>query len=73
MEDELVTSIPGFDVVIAGTEPITDRVMDKARGLRLISRVGVGPETLSTRVVLAFSPLLRSLLEIGIRWQRCLG
>ena len=73
MEDELVTSIPGFDVVIAGTEPITDRVMDKARGLRLISRVGVGPETLSTRVVLAFSPLLRRLLEVGMRWRKRLG
>ena len=41
-EVELVTLIPGFDFLIAGTEPITDRVMDAAHGLRLISRVGVG-------------------------------
>ena len=41
-EDELVSLVPGFDVLIAGTEPITERVMEAARQLRLISRVGVG-------------------------------
>jgi len=41
-EDELVSLIPGFDVLIAGTEPITERVMDAGSRLRLISRVGVG-------------------------------
>ena len=41
-EDELVSLVPGFDVLIAGTEPITERVMVAAPQLRLISRVGVG-------------------------------
>ena len=40
-EDELVELVPGFDVLIAGTEPITERVMEAGQ-LRLISRVGVG-------------------------------
>ena len=41
-EDELADMIGGFGVAIAGTEPITARVMDAAPHLRLISRVGVG-------------------------------
>ena len=41
-EVELVSLVPGFDVLIAGTEPITERVMEAADRLRLISRVGVG-------------------------------
>jgi D-3-phosphoglycerate dehydrogenase / 2-oxoglutarate reductase len=31
-----------FDVLIAGTEPITDEVMGQGKNLKLISRVGVG-------------------------------
>lgn len=31
-----------FDVLVAGTEPITARVMEYARNLKLISRVGIG-------------------------------
>jgi D-3-phosphoglycerate dehydrogenase len=30
-----------FDVLIAGTEPITQRVMAQAKCLKLISRVGI--------------------------------
>ncbi len=41
-EDELAVMAAPFEVLIAGTEPITDRVMAAAPGLRLISRVGVG-------------------------------
>ena len=41
-EAELVRLIPGFDILIAGTEPITERVLEAALPLRLISRVGVG-------------------------------
>jgi D-3-phosphoglycerate dehydrogenase len=41
-EAELVSLIPGFEVLIAGTEPITERVLEAALQLRLISRVGVG-------------------------------
>lgn len=41
-EDELAEMIGDFDVVVAGTEPITDKVMANARNLKLISRVGIG-------------------------------
>lgn len=41
-EDELAEMISDFDVLIAGTEPITDKVMGRASKLKLISRVGIG-------------------------------
>ena len=41
-EDELAEMVSDFDVLIAGTEPITEKVMSCASKLRLISRVGIG-------------------------------
>jgi len=41
-EDELTEMVGDSEVLIAGTEPITARVMDAAPKLRLISRVGIG-------------------------------
>src|SRR6185312_12743798 len=41
-EEELAVMAADFGVLIAGTEPITARVMDAAPQLKLISRVGVG-------------------------------
>jgi D-3-phosphoglycerate dehydrogenase / 2-oxoglutarate reductase len=41
-EDELAEMAVDFDVLIAGTEPITERVMARASKLQLISRVGIG-------------------------------
>ena len=41
-EDELADLVTDFDVVIAGTEPITKKVMTRASKLKLISRVGIG-------------------------------
>ncbi|KOR32791.1 hypothetical protein TI05_05070 [Achromatium sp. WMS3] len=41
-EDELANMVKDFDAIIAGTEPITERVMDCAKNLKLISRVGIG-------------------------------
>lgn len=41
-EEELAEMISDFDVLIAGTEDITDAVMEKASKLKLISRVGIG-------------------------------
>lgn len=41
-EDELAEMVTDFDVLIAGTEPITERVMSRASKLKLISRVGIG-------------------------------
>ena len=41
-EDELAEMVIDFDVIIAGTEQITAKVMDRASNLKLISRVGIG-------------------------------
>jgi D-3-phosphoglycerate dehydrogenase len=41
-EHELADMIGGFDAVVAGTEPITDTVMARGDRLKLISRVGIG-------------------------------
>jgi len=41
-EDELAEMVTDYDVIIAGTEPITAKVMDNATNLKMISRVGIG-------------------------------
>ena len=41
-EEELLEIVADFDVIIAGTEQITSRVMDRASNLKMISRVGMG-------------------------------
>jgi len=41
-ENELAEMVTDFDVIIAGTEPITKKVIDAATNLKMISRVGVG-------------------------------
>lgn len=41
-EDELLDLVSDFDVIVAGTEKISDKVMDKAGNLKMISRVGIG-------------------------------
>jgi len=41
-ENELAEMIGDAEVLIAGTEPITKKVMERAKHLKLISRVGIG-------------------------------
>lgn len=41
-EQELAGLATDVDVIIAGTEPITDYVMERAPKLKMISRVGIG-------------------------------
>ncbi len=41
-ENELAELIGGFDILIAGTEPITEKVLARAADLKFISRVGIG-------------------------------
>ena len=41
-EQELAELVGDFDVLIAGTEPITEKVIKAAKRLKLISRVGIG-------------------------------
>ena len=48
-ENELAEFIPEYDVVIAGTEPITDYVLSKAKKLKLISRVGIGLDSVDLK------------------------
>jgi len=40
--DELAEMVTDFDVIVAGTEQITSKVMNSASNLRMISRVGIG-------------------------------
>ena len=41
-EEQLADLVTDFEVIVAGTEKITDKVMARATQLKLISRVGVG-------------------------------
>jgi D-3-phosphoglycerate dehydrogenase len=41
-ESDLANLISDFDIVIAGTEPITEKVLSRANRLKLIARVGIG-------------------------------
>ena len=51
--DELEEMIGDVDVLIAGTEPITAEVMDRAKRLRLISRVGIGLDSVDLQAARA--------------------
>ena len=46
-ENELAEMVTDFDVIIAGTEPITKKVMDSASNLKMISRVGIGLDSVN--------------------------
>ena len=41
-ESELINLVGECEVIVAGTEAITDKVMSEAKNLRMISRVGIG-------------------------------
>ena len=45
-ENQLAELVGDFDVLIAGTEPITEKVLSKAPKLKLISRVGIGLDSI---------------------------
>ena len=42
VESEMMALVEEADAIIAGTEPITERVLERAKRLKIISRVGVG-------------------------------
>ena len=52
-ENELVEIIAPYEVLIAGTEPITERVLEQAKNLRLIARVGIGLDSVALRAAKA--------------------
>lgn len=47
IEDELIHMIGDIEVVIAGTEPITAKVIKSALNLKHIARVGVGLDNIN--------------------------
>ena len=49
-EDELAEMISDYSILIAGTEPITEGVLNKASKLKLISRVGIGLDNINLLV-----------------------
>lgn len=61
-EAELAEMAADFDVLIAGTEPITERVLSAAKRLKLISRVGIGLDSVdllcaeSRGIAVAYTP-----------------
>jgi phosphoglycerate dehydrogenase-like enzyme len=44
-EEELITELADMDAVLAGIDPYTARVMDSAKKLKIIARVGAGYDT----------------------------
>jgi phosphoglycerate dehydrogenase-like enzyme len=46
-EDEIAGLIGDHEVLIAGTEPLTARVLDRAPNLKLIARVGIGLDSVA--------------------------
>jgi len=61
-ENELVEVVADFDVIIAGTELITKKVMDAATNLKMISRVGIGLDSVDLleaekrEIVVSYTP-----------------
>jgi D-3-phosphoglycerate dehydrogenase / 2-oxoglutarate reductase len=48
-EDELAEMVSDYDILIAGTEPITRKVMLNGKRLKLISRVGIGLDSVDLK------------------------
>jgi len=46
-EEELAAMIGPYEALIAGTEPITEAILNKAENLRLIARVGIGLDSVA--------------------------
>lgn len=61
-EAELADLVSDFDVIIAGTEPITEYVIERASNLKMISRVGIGLDSVdllaaeSREVLVSYTP-----------------
>lgn len=56
-EAELIELVKDYDILIAGTEPITRKVMESGKKLKLISRVGIGLDSVD----------LKAAKELGIK------
>ena len=51
VEGQLAELVGDFDVLIAGTELITEKILSKAPKLKLISRVGIGLDSIDLDAV----------------------
>jgi D-3-phosphoglycerate dehydrogenase len=52
-EEEIADLIGPYEVVIAGTEPITAAVLDRAPGLKLLAHTGIGLDNIDLRAARA--------------------
>ena len=52
-EDELAAYIPGMEAIIIGDEPLTHRVLDRATGLKVISKFGSHVDNIDVDVAAA--------------------
>lgn len=59
-EEEIIGLIGDVDVVIAGTEPLNAHVLEHARRLKVISRVGVGLENVDLNAALQYGIAVRN-------------
>ena len=61
-EEELIDIIDDFDAIIAGTEKISQRVMEAGSNLKMISRVGIGLDSVDLieakkrEIVVSYTP-----------------
>lgn len=62
-EEELVAALPGCIGWLAGVEPVTQRVLNASRDLRVISRNGVGVDNID----------VAAARQLGIRIERASG
>src|SRR2546427_6732051 len=52
-EDEMAAYIVGIDAVIVGDDPVTHRVLDRATGLKVISKFGTHVDNIDVDVAAA--------------------
>jgi D-3-phosphoglycerate dehydrogenase / 2-oxoglutarate reductase len=61
-EDELADMVTDFDVIIAGTEKISRKVIERATNLKMISRVGIGLDSVDLQaaeergIIVSYTP-----------------
>lgn len=62
-EEELIEALPGCVGYLAGVEPVTQRVLQASRDLKVISRNGVGVDNID----------ISAAEELGIRIEKAVG
>src|SRR5437660_7598318 len=52
-EDEMAAYVPGMEALIVGDDPVTHRVLDRATGLKVISKFGTNVDNIDVDVAAA--------------------